>query len=190
MAENAPALATLRSGLNQPYCNPPIRSFATTMPYFSRFHSLARLLALNARLKAAHHDYDSAIDANLDAIEMGEKIEHGSSMSGAQTGVWCQAKVRSDAWSYIDRLNSQATRSAVHRIEHIRQQQVPFWRIVEEDKWLGQAGLLKVLQNPYFVVGALEQDTGHNPHVAVPFSDALVAGLFFMRFSKRQTLEG
>ena len=70
-AENAQALATLRTGLSQDYWNPPIRSSATVLPYYANFRRLARLLAVDAAVHADRGDYGGASRSSLDALEVG-----------------------------------------------------------------------------------------------------------------------
>ena len=146
--ENFASLKLLRESLQEDYWNPPIRSVSTVLPYYMQFRSLALLLELDSMVKAAHHDYGGAIQTNLDAIEMGATIENGSLMMGGLAGDLCQTGGCRMAWSYIDRLDSAHAQAACHRLEAIQKHRVPTWKIVQEEKWLGQAELLEVFQNP------------------------------------------
>ena len=146
VSENATSLALIHEGLNEEYVNPPLRSYSTALPYYARFRGLARFLAVEAAAKAGKGDYKGAVDANLDAVALGAQIPHGCGLIGGLVGNACQAIGRRSLYATIERLNAKQARDAVKRIERIREKQVPYWGILQEQKWADQASLLEIFR--------------------------------------------
>ena len=145
-AENAPMLSTLREGLQYPYCSPPARSFDAPLPYFAKFRSEARALSLDAQVKAAQGDTAGAVNSGLDAMQMGVMVPHGSVLIGDLVGLAIEEIGRRPLWQNIDRLTEAEARAAARRLETVNAQRVPYADVVQEEKWSGQAGLMKFFQ--------------------------------------------
>jgi hypothetical protein len=185
VSENAATLVLLRQGLNEVYVNPPARSINAVFPYFARFRGMARLLALEAAVKAHKGDCDGAARASTDAMEMGAEIPHGSPMIGGLVGIACQAIGRRPLWQYVDHLNAKQARAAVLRMERIRRKQVPFSGTMQEEKWSMQATLLEIMRKPNSM-GAMAQAMG-NP--APPFTGSVpLSQLAYLVYSKRRIM--
>ena len=148
VAENRGALRALRVGLNYPYQNPPLRSFNDQFPYYAKFRGLARLLAVEDQAKAGSGDWNGAINADLDAIQMGGMIPHGSPLIGDLVGIACQAIGRYTAWLDVAHLNALQSETAARRLEKIETLHLPFADVLKEEKWNGQAGLMELMQKP------------------------------------------
>src|SRR5581483_9785088 len=87
---NARALQLVRQGFAYPYQEPPARSVKTQFPHIAQFRSLARLLALEAQVKAARGDWQGAVNSGLDAMQLGAQFPHGAPMIGKLTGIACE----------------------------------------------------------------------------------------------------
>jgi hypothetical protein len=125
----------VREALTQPYQAPPIRSMYATMPYLTDYRKFARLLALEAKVKAAEGDYAGAVNSGLDAVELGEHIQHGGSMINKLVGIACEAIGRAQIWQHIDRLSAAEARAAAKRVEHIMSEHVPFAETLVVEKY-------------------------------------------------------
>ena len=138
---NPAPLQLVRAGLTHPYLRPPIRSFDTMLPEYAQARTLARLLAWQGELRAAHGDRAGAMDADLDAVQLGEMLPHGATLLGPRVGSECEDAGRHGTWAAVARLNAPQARAAARRLEQIRRLHVPFSATLQEQKWFGQAAL-------------------------------------------------
>ncbi|HZV21342.1 MAG TPA: hypothetical protein VE986_07325, partial [Hyphomicrobiales bacterium] len=105
LAANGPCLTKLKEGLAEPYLSPPIRSYSTLMPYLSGFRALARLLRFEGQIEAAHGDWHGALESDMDAIRLGEKLPAGGVIIDRLVGMACDAIGRKDLWGEIDHIS-------------------------------------------------------------------------------------
>ncbi len=143
--QNAGAIALLHQGFLYPLQEPPVRSFSTILPQYQHFRALARMLGLAARVDAARGDWAGAMGAGLDDVQMGETLPRGGSLIGMLVGVACESIGRRPAWGYVDHLTAAQARTSVRRLQAIRAGHVPFADTVQEQEWMGQAGLLEMM---------------------------------------------
>lgn len=143
---NRGALRTLRQGLELPYQNPPARSFSVLFPYYARDRALARLLALEQAVRVVRGDWGGAMSSGLDAIEMGAKLPHGSELIGRLVGIAIEAIGRSHTWDVVGHLPGVQARAALRRMEQAEQERTPLWATMQEEEWMGQAGLQEVMR--------------------------------------------
>ena len=146
VAENAGAIQTLHSGFQYPYREPPSRSFNTPFPHYQKIRALARFLSLQGQVDAERGDWNGAIGADLDAVQMGEQLPHGGLLIGMLVGDACQAIGRQHSWAAIDHLDAGQTRAAAARLKAIRAGHVPFADVLQEEEWGQQAGLLEMMR--------------------------------------------
>lgn len=146
VAENAGAIQTLHTGFQYPYQEPPARSFSAMFPHYQKIRGLARLLALQAQVRAAQGDTGGAMGASLDAVQMGEQLPHGGTLIGMLVGIACQAIGRKQAWGAADHLSAAQAKAATRRLENIRTGHVPFADTLQEEEWSEQAGLLELMR--------------------------------------------
>lgn len=193
VSENAVALALVKKGIGEPYCNPPLRSASTRFPYYSGFRSLARLLALKASLEANSGRYDEAVQTGLDAVEMGCTIPRGGTAIAGMVGIAIESIGRRHLWEYAAHLSPAEARNAATRLERIRARRFAYWQTLQEEKWAAQAAMLEMLRAPTAAqdVGELiwEDDSGQQQSVPPPFA-AFSGNLFFMAHSKRAIVDG
>ena len=138
----------IRQGLALPYLNPPIRSFSTPTPYYIKFHGLARLLALEGQVRESQGDWEGAVNDDLDAVLLGEKIPHGSVLLGSIIGIGCEGTGRRPLWRDVDHLNAAQARESARRLEQTLRAHVPFAETLQEEEWFNQASLLEVFRRP------------------------------------------
>lgn len=166
--ENAAALKTLRQGFAYPYLNPPARSYATLFPYYAKYREMARLLILESQVKAGRGDWGGAIDSNLDSVQIGVMVPHGSVLIGSLVGIACEAIGRRPIWLNYTHLDAAQSRAAAKRLEGLSSQAVSFGDTLQEEKWMGQAGLMQILRAPDWKTAAqgLSGGMGSNPLLA------------------------
>lgn len=145
--ENTTALQTLRQGLSYPYLSPPLRSLNDLFPYWPMERSLARLLALDAQVKAQHGDTSGAVNAGLDAVQMGEQVPHGAVLIGSLVGIACQAIGRSCLWPAVNALTSAQAQAAAQRLQQIQTLHTPLAETWQQEEWYGQASMLDQFQH-------------------------------------------
>ncbi len=148
VAENAGAVRLLHQGFQYPYQEPLARSFSAMFPHYQKMRALARFLSLQAQVDAGRGDWNGAINADLDAIQMGETMPHGGPLIGMLVGVACQSIGRKQAWGTVDHLNAVQARAAARRLAQIRTHHVPFVDTLQEEKWSGQASFLELMRRP------------------------------------------
>ncbi len=141
--ENQKTLATLRRGLAYAYGNPPARSASFSFAEFAKFRSIARLLILEAQVKRAKGDWNGAVSAELDCLEMGVMMPQGGVLIADLTGIACEAIGRRSLWDDIPHLNAAQSLAALRRLEKIEAKRFPYADVIEEEKRLGQASLLE-----------------------------------------------
>ncbi len=146
VAENAGAVQTLHAGFQYSYQEVPARSFSAPFPHYQKIRGLARLLSLQAQVDAAKGDAGGAMGASLDAVQMGGTMPRGGPLIGMLVGVACQAIGRRQAWKSAGRLDAAQARAAARRLTQIRALHVPYADTLQEEEWLGQAGLLEVMR--------------------------------------------
>ena len=146
VTENAAAIQLLHTGFQYPHQAPPIRSFKFTYPEYQKERALARFLALQAQVKAQQGDWNGAVNADLDAIQMGETMPHGGSLIAMLVGIACESIGRRRAWGAVPHLNAVQAFAAEQRLEHIRTAHVPTADVIQEDKWARQASLMQLMR--------------------------------------------
>lgn len=145
---NAGALQTLRQGFAFPYLHPPARSYAVLFPHYAKFRGMARLLALEAQVKATRGDWNGAAQSGLDGVRMGTDIPRGAGLIGGLVGIASEAIVRRELWKTVERLDAAGARAAARRLESIIARRVSYAETMQEEKWTGQASLLEILRSP------------------------------------------
>lgn len=146
VAENQKPVQLLHQGFQYPYQEAPARSFSTAFPHYQKIRALARFLSLQAQVAAGRSDWNGAITADLDAVQVGEQLPHGGPLIGMLVGVACQAIGRKQAWKSADRLDAVQARAAARRLEVIRTGHMPFADTLQEEEWEAQASLLELMR--------------------------------------------
>jgi hypothetical protein len=135
LEQYAPTRAQIRRALTLPYLAPPLRSMHSSTSYLSDYRVFARLLALEARVKAEEGDEAGAVNSGLDAVELGATIQRGSPLTGKLTGIACEATGRAQVWPHVDHLSGSEARAAAKRMEHIMSLHVPYADTLEIEKY-------------------------------------------------------
>lgn len=148
LRRNASALRTLRQGFAYEYREPPARSFDHLFPYLATYRQLARLLSVEASVYESKGDLRRANSANLDAIELGTKIQQGSVLIGKLVGRACEAMGRQGLWHRLDRMGESEAREAALRLESLNARRVPIADTLTEEKYATLAGLQMFFRDP------------------------------------------
>lgn len=187
IAENEPAFATLQQGLAYRYQNPPVRSFKTLLPYYADFRSLARALNLKSKVEAERGAWGTAVNASLDAVQMGEAMPHGSPLIGELVGIACQAIGHVQIWKAVPHLNAQEAKAASHRLEGITALHLSYADVLQEEKWCGQAGLAETFhyRDPR---KALVEFVGLTSGTGVSMEERAMQNLLLLFWNKRVSL--
>ena len=189
MAENSLALATIRSGLEQPYYTPPLRSFYTRLPFYAKFRGLARFLAVDSAVRAEKGDYPGAARSGLDAVEMGGQFPRGATLIGGLVGIACQSIGREPVWQIVDRLDAKSALAGARRLDRIRRSEVSYAETLQEEEWLGQSGLMEFFGAKSSGGGistvAPWTQNGSSGTTFMPLSNSL----FFMVYSKHRIMD-
>lgn len=161
---NARALATARSALVLPYREPtPVpRSIDTPLPHYAKFRNLARLFALDGRLRAARGDTAGAVTSSLHAVRFGQQIPRGAGLIGRLVGIACQDVGRRPVWDALPRLPGSAARAGARRMEGILAQNVGLDETLIEEKYFGQTILRDVFRDPEQFAAIQEPDEQGN----------------------------
>ena len=146
--ENQDALAILRSGFAYQYSNKTSRSFNDLFPEYAQLRATARLLALEGQVKRARGDYSGAVNSELDSIEMGVMMSRNGVLIADLVGIACEAIGRKGLWDDYKHLDAAQSLAALRRLEKIEARRFPFADVMEEEKRLGQAGLLEAFRSP------------------------------------------
>jgi hypothetical protein len=145
---NSAALARMRQGFAYEFRNPPIRSIDTGLPYLAKFRALGRLLQLEGQVKAAHGDWNGAMDSYLDALKLGEDEPRGGNIIEMRVGNVIGAFGRQDAWEAIDHLTADQAKAKTIRLEDIMSHHVQCWEVLQEEKWMTQAVIVEMMNKP------------------------------------------
>lgn len=184
---NREALRILRQGFAYPYHEPPARSSAQLFPHYAKYREMARLLALEAQVKAeADGNAAGAVSSSLDSIQMGTQSVRGGVLITALVGYACQSIGRYVAWEYVNGLTSEEARDAARRLERLQSSAVPFADVLQEEKWFGQAALLEVFRSPNGL--KMMQGTATDDEDASSGTGALL-NLMYLRWPKKTILE-
>lgn len=113
----APALAKLREGLALAREIPPVSSCRDgDFPLFCNLRNLARLLSVEASLKAERGDPAGAISSTLDAVQLGADIGRNGTLIEYLVGVAIEAIGTNRAFGFVGRLGSAEARDAAGRV--------------------------------------------------------------------------
>jgi hypothetical protein len=148
--KNAVALATLRHGLLLPYQPLPARSLNDKFPFSRQQRDLAHLLTAEGHVRAAKGDWNGAAQSDLDCVQMGVQVIHGSPLIGCLVGLACQSIGRRALWAAIPHLNAAEARASCHRLLALQAEQVPFAETLQEEKWFRIASMQEQFKLPPF----------------------------------------
>lgn len=154
--ENAPALSSLRAGFAYPYMHPAERSLIFHFADDARMRGIARLLRLEGQVKAAHGDWGSAAESNLDTVRLGEDMPHGSGLIGMLVGVAVQAIGRNSVWAAVPQLTAPQARAAARRLEAIQARHTPFADTMQQEAWSSEANIMAVFRDPHWRKGVID----------------------------------
>jgi hypothetical protein len=183
--QNAGALRSLHQGFAYPYLNPPVRSFSALFPYFASDRGIARLLALQSRVRAERGNWSGAANSALDAIRLGEDLPQGGVLIAALVGEVCEAIGQRPLWKTVEHLNAAQARAAARRLEAIMERHFPCASTMQEEKWMTLAAMQEELRSVTFRTALAKANdlTGTDLPASQRYSIA-----FHMLYGKKQIL--
>ncbi|MDQ3814284.1 MAG: type II secretion system protein GspG [Armatimonadota bacterium] len=147
LRKNAKALQLLRQGFRYEYRQPPTRSFTSMLFHrYAPFRELARLLSVECHARAERGDWAGASQSALDILHLGSDVPRGGPLIAALVGSAIQAIGRRELQKIIPHLDAAAARAGATRLEKLIEQHVTATETLQEEKWLGQAGLLETMR--------------------------------------------
>jgi hypothetical protein len=184
--QNAGVLQSLHAGFAYEYRNPPARSFSALFPYFANFRRIARLLAVQSQVRGERGDWGGASESALDAIRLGEDVPHGGVVIAQLVGNGCEAIGQKAMWKTVAHLNAAQSRAAAQRLQTIMDRHFPYADTMQEEKWMGQAGLKEMLRGVTMrnVLSNANGLTGSDMPAAQRYSMA-----FYMLYGKKRILQ-
>ena len=161
LLRNTRAYALLHQGFQYSYQAPPTRSFSGSFDHsYAKDRNLARVLSLQANFDAQKGDWNGAVSAGLDCVQMGEQMPHGGTLIAMLVGTACENIGRRELWTNSLHLTGPEARAAAQRLEHIRAEHVAYADTLQEDEWTGQASLLEMMRRPDWPGGGWNSDGG------------------------------
>ncbi len=142
--KNAGAIEKLKSGFDQPYLSPPVRTFDRTYPQLVNFRAMGRLLYLKSQVLKSENRWLDAADCDLDILEMGAMCPHGGSLVHYLTGVFLATIGQRDLPEIVDHLNAQETKRILKRYTKIRKMRGNLIDNFHEEKYSLLASLYSV----------------------------------------------
>ena len=135
-ARNAPALAKLREALKAGITRPLPENdadFPVDFPVSASARKFARLLAQEAAVRAADGDAASAAQSNVDSLELGAQMSHGSLLDNL-AGIAIAAIGRAYLEKYVPSLDAAQSREVARQLDEIgaRMQTMPQMLQAEE----------------------------------------------------------
>lgn len=187
--ENAPALATLRSGLALEYGEPPARSFTDLFPYLAGYRSLTRMLVVEGNSKKEAGDMSGAASSYLDAVQFGGHVANGGPLIHRLVSLACEAIGRKALWQSIQQLDAPTAKAATRRMETISARHIPLARTFEEEKYLAQSSMLELFRNPTALKEAYAQtDSDSDNDSAEHAANKYAAANFMYLIWSKQTI--
>ncbi|MCW3100052.1 MAG: hypothetical protein JWL77_5670 [Chthonomonadaceae bacterium] len=184
--QNAGALQSLHQGFAYEYRNPPARSFSALFPYFANYRRIARLLAVQSQVRGERGNWSGASESALDAIRLGEDVPRGGVVIAQLVGNACEAIGQKAMWKTVEHLNAAQSRAAAQRLQTIMDRHFPYADTMQEEKWMGQAGLTEMLRGVTMrnVLSNANGLTGSDMPAAQRYSMA-----FYMLYGKKRILQ-
>ncbi len=135
----APAFALLHRGLTHDCHDIPIRSqkqeeLEQNIARYNKCIALARALAIAGRLKMRQGDWPGALACDLDALQLGEEMQHGEGLMSGDIGSDCQICGRRDVWTIVRHLPGPQARAATRRLATIMARTPSYADRLREDK--------------------------------------------------------
>lgn len=142
-----PAFTLLHRGFTLDCHDIPVRSIQQFTGQgdstYDRIYALARALAIAGRVKMRHGDWNGAMANELDALQLGEEVQHGSGLNC--TGGRCQFAGRREVWTVLPHLTAPQARDAIRRLITIMARTPCYVDLLREEKNAQLAMLNEIL---------------------------------------------
>lgn len=158
MRDNAPALKILQEGLTKPCVSPSMRDTASVskvLPCFASLREYARTLCGAAMYYEKRGDYGSAVDRQLDCIEMGVTIPNKGPLIVDLVGIAITAIGAHGIEKNLPKLNEAELARAAARMQHIKRDMASYGEVVLEESCCTASQYLEVFGTPGYAASAL-----------------------------------
>ena len=139
LAPARPGLAALSTAVRLPYMSPP--SDPNNFRQFTHYREAARQLGASTRVELAAGHPGVAMDAALDAVELGAKLGRGGALLDSLVGVACIAIGQNGAERCVSHLSAEDAHAAGVRLDGIMLQLPEPADVMDEER---RASLLMV----------------------------------------------
>ena len=144
VADNAPAVALLRAALQRGIAVPPLGS--SSEAYHDMMRPMARQLRSQAAVRAADGDALGAAQADLETLELGAQISHGSLMF-AFHGFAISAIARRSLQDHAALLSAAQSRDVARRWEQTAAKYPDFATIIDREGAASVAGVRSMMKD-------------------------------------------
>ncbi len=100
-----------------------------------KYLQLQNALKLEQEVATTHGDYSSAVNINLDIMEFGAELTQGSALQARLTANDMEIGGQSILWKLLERLTSEQSKAAVHRLERIIGKNASLVATLNAEKW-------------------------------------------------------
>jgi hypothetical protein len=104
------------------------------------FRECADYFAAESILARRHGDSDAAMEASLDALELGERLSHGGGLMARLNGLTCHSTGITEAQECVEGLPSAAIPEALDRVRRLRKSWTPLSETWEGERINSQWG--------------------------------------------------
>ncbi len=108
------------------------------LPIFSSVRNAARLLSLRAQVQAGDGDFDGAVNSNLQAVALGEKMQEDGALISALVGYAVEAVGSSALQRLAPQLDAPRLKSAARGLSALEQKRPPFATILKSEREVSQ----------------------------------------------------
>ncbi|HEX5322294.1 MAG TPA: hypothetical protein VFW40_00810 [Capsulimonadaceae bacterium] len=157
LQESQPLLAKLRQGLQYPYATPDpdedyftVEHRNTILPTEYDLKELALMARFAGGVYAQERDWGSAVQCDLDAIQVGEKEVHALGELPYIDGMSCENIGFVGLWKTVDYLNLAQADAALKRLAQIDSDALPLGQAMEHKVLFDKITLLRVFSEPHW----------------------------------------
>jgi len=148
LKQNAKAFQLLREGLKYPALHPRTRSFSDVGPAEIEYRALGRALAVESHVRAAGGNWNGAVQSLLDDYQFGNQIARGGPLNIGLVSGDIETRSLYELSHLIPHTNAPTAKMAAAGMEKVYEQRYPFYKMLEEEKWLILDSKLQLMESP------------------------------------------
>jgi hypothetical protein len=148
LKQNAKALQLLREGLKYPALHPRMSWYSDVGPAEIEYRALGRVLAVESHVRAAGGNWNGAVQSLLDDYQFGNQIARGGPLQIGTVSGDIQIRSLYELSHLISYTNATTAKMAAANMEKIYEQRYPFYKMLQEEKWLIVESKLQLMESP------------------------------------------